>query len=167
MFKSLGFALAGLTLSACVVPVPVVLPAPQGASSQTAAASRLAATPPRSAAFDLMINDLRRTTGRTPLSSNRDLDRVAASHAAALQARGALAHRDAAGRKVSGRVRAAGVSSCGAGENLARGQGQAEDVFRDWANSPAHRSNMVFPAYANYGLGHVGDYWVLILLTAC
>ncbi len=114
-----------------------------------------------------MINDLRRTKGRAALASNRELDRVAASHAAALRAKGTLTHRDTSGRNVSGRVRAAGVSSCGAGENLAQGRGSPEEVFRDWANSPGHRSNMLYPAYANYGLGQAGDYWVLVLLTAC
>lgn len=167
MLKSLGHSAVALALAGCVVPVPVPLPVPNAAPTEASSISRLAATPPRSGAFDVMLNDLRRTEGRAVLASNRDLDRIAASHAADLRATGTLSHRDAAGRRVSGRLRAAGVSSCGAGENLAQGQGRAEDVFRDWASSPGHRSNMLYPDYANYGLGQAGDTWVLILLTAC
>ena len=154
-----------LWLSACV-PVPIVLPV--GAPQQTAQpVQRLASTPPANTQFDAAFAQLRQNAGLPPLLPNVGLDRVAAGHAADMQAGGYVAHRDRQGRKVTDRVPAAGVSSCGAGENLAQGQDNAIEVLRDWARSTGHRANLLDPRYANYGFGRAGDSWVLVLLLPC
>ena len=154
-----------MILSACVVvPVPVALPGDAGAARPLRA---LAASAPVSPRFDAQLNALRRQAGVGAIAPNAGLDRVAAEHAAWLASTGRLQHRGASGQRASGRVRAAGVSSCPAGENLAEGYGSAEGAFAGWAQSPGHRANMTHPDYVNYGLGRSGDVWVLVLLMAC
>ena len=61
---------------------------------------------------------------------------------------------------------------CGYGsfiaENIGEGQDNAGEAMQDWMNSPAHRHNMVNPAYQDMGVGVAtargGDkYWTLDL----
>ena len=156
-----------LAVSACV-PVPIVLPS---SADSRALVSRQAVALPSSApshpAFHAALNDLRRQAGARPVTANQGLDQVAARYAAEIARTGRLAHRDGQGRKATGRVRAAGVSTCPAGENLARGFQTAAQAFAGWDASPTHRANMTHPGYANYGIGRSGDVWVMVLLYPC
>lgn len=43
----------------------------------------------------------------------------------------------------------------GVGENIAGGQVSAEDVMRDWMNSPGHRENILRPEYDKMSVGFV------------
>ena len=156
-----------VALTACV-PVPVVLPAPAGGGAAVSRqASALPSNSPSRPAFHQALNDLRRQAGARPVTASRDLDVVAARYAAEIARTGRLAHRDRLGRNATGRVRAAGVSTCPAGENLARGYQTALRAFSGWTASPAHRANMTHPRYANYGIGQSGDVWVMVLLYPC
>ena len=46
------------------------------------------------------------------------------------------------------------------GENLARGQLTAEEVVKDWMESPGHRRNMLEPKFTELGIGIFRDMWV-------
>lgn len=161
-----ALTIAAITVMTGCIAVPIPIPIPAG-GAQPVALTRLAATPPASAQFDRLLTQFRAQNGMPPLVSNAGLDRVAAGHAADQVAGDYIAHRDRAGRNATGRVRAAGVSQCQAGENLARGQRDVDAVFAAWLASPEHRANMLRASYANYGFARQGDVWVLVMLLPC
>lgn len=47
-----------------------------------------------------------------------------------------------------------------AGENIAYGQGTAEEVMSQWMNSPGHRANILGDGYVLIGVGECEGYWV-------
>ncbi len=47
-----------------------------------------------------------------------------------------------------------------AGENIAKGQRSAEEVVKDWMNSPGHRANILNPKYTLIGVGYYNGFWV-------
>jgi len=67
----------------------------------------------------------------------------------------------------SDRAQAVGVPSCGLGENIAFGQKTSTEVLEGWLASGPHRRNLENAKMASYGLGHVGDMWVLMLYAPC
>jgi len=162
-----------LALSACIVvpvPLPVVTAAPTGAAvaaPQRPVPQGLPGSVPASARFDGLINQFRAQNGRGPLVSNAGLDRVSASYAADLAARGVVQHVDRQGGRATDRVRQAGVATCLAGENLAQGVTSFEEAFAVWLDSPGHRRNMLHRPYVNYGIGRAGDVWVLTMMLPC
>ena len=58
-----------------------------------------------------------------------------------------------------------GVKYSSAGENIAAGQKNAQQVMNDWMNSSGHRANILNKNYTELGVGFVeggsyGTYWV-------
>lgn len=56
-----------------------------------------------------------------------------------------------------------------AGENIAAGQRTAEEVFRQWMESPGHRKNILNPQFTQIGVGYVqggrmGTYWTQMFI---
>ncbi|GIP20012.1 CAP domain-containing protein [Paenibacillus sp. J22TS3] len=47
-----------------------------------------------------------------------------------------------------------------AGENIAKGQRSAEEVVKDWMNSPGHRKNILNAHYTMIGVGYYNGLWV-------
>ncbi|MNW62469.1 Cysteine-rich secretory protein family protein [compost metagenome] len=47
-----------------------------------------------------------------------------------------------------------------AGENIAKGQKSAEEVVKDWMNSPGHKANILNSNYKLIGVGYYNGYWV-------
>ena len=158
------FALIAALAAGCV-PVPVPIPVVAGMAASSA--RPLPASSPAFADFDRHFSAFRAANGASPLASNAALDKVAADHAAYLAATGQLTHRDALGNRASQRVRRAGITTCGAGENLAEGYATAQGALAGWQASPGHRANMLSTRYANYGLGRAGRIWVLVMALPC
>lgn len=52
-----------------------------------------------------------------------------------------------------------GIILC-TGENIARGQGSAEEVVAQWMTSPGHRANILYPNFNRMGAGECDGYWV-------
>ncbi|MCK5017056.1 MAG: CAP domain-containing protein, partial [Candidatus Peribacteraceae bacterium] len=46
------------------------------------------------------------------------------------------------------------------GENIAKGQMTAEEVVKDWMDSPGHKRNILEPSFKEMGLGIFKDIWV-------
>ena len=63
--------------------------------------------------------------------------------------------------KFSERITKAGYKWKFSGENIARGQLSAAEVFEDWKISPSHCLNMMSGDYKEIGLARVGDFWAL------
>ena len=54
-------------------------------------------------------------------------------------------------------LKAAGISYRTAGENIAKGQKNAEAVMNGWMNSAGHRSNILSSSYSRIGVGYAED----------
>lgn len=150
-------------LMAGCVPIPIPVSAAQVAATE----APLVRTTPAIASFDRQFAALRTAQGLQPLRSNAGLDAVALAHSRDMAAQGYLAHVNKSGRNAQARVRAAGVTNCGIGENIAQGQDSVEEVVAAWLASPGHRRNMLNRNYESYGIGRQGDTWTLVFALPC
>jgi len=162
------FVLAGLCAGAMgcvpvVVPIPVTVSSGQLAPTEIA----LAQTAPAIQAFDQQFAAVRAAQGLPALRSNAQLDRVALAHSQDMLANGYLSHEDRNGLRAQGRVRKAGITRCGIGENIAQGQKSVDEVVSAWLASAGHRRNMLNRDYSSYGIGRVGDTWTLVFALPC
>lgn len=162
------FVLAGLCAGAmgCVpilVPIPVTVSMGQVAPTEVA----LTQNAPAIRAFDQQFAATRAAQGLPALRSNAQLDRVALLHSQDMATHGYLSHEDRSGLRAQGRVRKAGITRCGIGENIAKGQKSVEEVVSAWLASPGHRRNMLNSDYSSYGIGRVDDTWTLVFALPC
>ena len=107
-----------------------------------------------------------------PLARNAKLDTAARKHAEDMAATGVLSHDTPAGAinypqgwDPGQRIDFEGYSWRRYGENIARGQPDAETVVSDWLESPGHCANIMNPNFEDIGLGYKADgggviYWV-------
>ncbi len=105
------------------------------------------------------INAFRRANGLPPLHTSAALARAASAHARDLARRNHLDH-DGFGARMAGYSTAA--------ENVAFGCATVSCAFKMWANSAAHRHNMLLSSIKRYGLASAKTangvrYWVLEL----
>lgn len=148
-----------LGLTACVaIPIPIPMVSVSAPQVRT-----LAASSAPDAGFDAQLVNAR---GK-PIAHNTQLAAVARAHAADMVARSYFSHNTPEGVGSGARAAAAGIPACGIGENIAFGQTSSAEVFAGWMASGGHRRNMLNPRMASYGLGRVGDTWVLMLYQPC
>lgn len=152
---------AVLTLTACVVPIPVQV----ARSTVTNNAPAPAATE-----FTRQLNAFRVSQGNGQMRPNAALTRAAQAHAEDMLARNYFSHRAQNGPNgvtFGQRARAAGCAMQAGAENIAWGQKSEAEVLQGWQNSPGHRRNLLRPNYTLYGLGRAGNVWVMKLASAC
>ncbi|WNI18279.1 CAP domain-containing protein [Streptomyces sp. ITFR-21] len=130
---------------------PVVTLAPARTTPATAPASPDAVTAARAQILAL-VNDQRATAGCKPLTASSALDQLAQSFSDDMAARGFFDHTDPDGRTPWDRAKALGIANLG-GENIARGQADAQAVMDAWMNSPGHRANILNCDYTTLGVG--------------
>jgi uncharacterized protein YkwD len=99
------------------------------------------------------VNRVRRQRGLAPLARDPDLDATARTHAEAMARTGLLAHELADRRGPLTRLRAAGIRSQRAHENIALGSSFQAAEDRLW-ESPSHRAAMLDPGVRRLGVGH-------------
>jgi uncharacterized protein YkwD len=87
-----------------------------------------------------------------PLRDNAQLDEAAASHAKDMAQHQYLEHTGRDGSTPAQRVERSGYSWRSVGENIAAGQGTAEDVVDDWLSSPGHCANLMSPDFVEMGV---------------
>jgi uncharacterized protein YkwD len=92
-----------------------------------------------------------------PLRPNRLLDRAAAAHANDMARGSYLEHEARDGSHPGDRATRAGYPWRSIGENIASGQTTAEQVMRDWLQSPTHCANLMNPRFAEMGLAYSVD----------
>jgi uncharacterized protein YkwD len=132
---------------------PVRTATPTKAAPSTPAGDSLAST---RAAILSLVNEQRATAGCKPLTASSSLDGLAQAFSDDLAARGFFDHTDPEGHTPWDRAKARGISNLG-GENIARGQADAEAVMDAWMNSPGHRANILNCDYTTLGVGiHFG-----------
>ncbi|WP_329123456.1 CAP domain-containing protein [Streptomyces sp. NBC_01465] len=104
-----------------------------------------------------LVNKERATAGCSPVTANGPLAALATAFSEDMAARNFFDHTDPDGKSPWDRADAAGVSGLG-GENIARGQADAEAVMDAWMNSPGHRANILNCDYKTLGVGvHFGS----------
>ena len=99
----------------------------------------------------LLTNQKRQENGLFPLSLNQQLSNAASGKANDMFAQNYWAHNSPDGKTPWVFIKGAGYNYIYAGENLARGFTNAQDVINAWMASPEHRKNMLSGNYQNVG----------------
>lgn len=115
----------------------------------------------------VLINRLRRANGVIPLVMEASLNEAAAWMANDMATNNYVSHTDSFGRTPFTRFAVLGASN-GAGENLAAGYPDAQDVFTSFNDDPSERSNMLRASYNTVGIARAYNpdsqwkyYWVV------
>ncbi|MBT2410555.1 CAP domain-containing protein [Streptomyces sp. ISL-12] len=105
-----------------------------------------------------LVNEERTAAGCSPLTENARLTRAADDYSDVMAASGVMSHTGPDGSTMASRVEAAGYQWAALGENIARGQADAEAVMDAWMNSSGHRANILNCDFEEIGIGvHAGD----------
>ncbi|MBY8888799.1 CAP domain-containing protein [Streptomyces sp. PTM05] len=123
-----------------VTPVATATPSAQSASA-VAAGEVLA-----------LVNQARATAGCKPLTADPKLTALAQGFSTEMGTRGFFDHTDPDGKSPWDRAKALGIGNL-AGENIARGQADAQAVMTAWMHSPGHRANILSCDYHSIGIG--------------
>ncbi|MFF9976975.1 CAP domain-containing protein [Streptomyces erythrochromogenes] len=99
-----------------------------------------------------LVNQERAQAGCGPVRANPPLAALAGAFSKDMAARGFFGHDDPEGNTPWDRAAKAGLSGLG-GENIARGQGDAESVMRAWMNNPGHKANILNCEFRTLGVG--------------
>jgi len=99
----------------------------------------------------ILTNQQRQNNNLGVLTDNPELDAAAANKAADMFSKDYWAHNAPDGTTPWAFIKGAGYNYVYAGENLARGFTNAQDVITAWMNSPEHRKNVLSPNYQNVG----------------
>ncbi len=104
-----------------------------------------------------LVNQERAQAGCQPVTADDRLAELASDFSADMAARGFFDHTDPDGDTPWDRADAVGITNLG-GENIARGQANAQSVMDSWMNSPGHRANILNCEYKTLGVGaHFGS----------
>ncbi len=127
------------------------------APPRTAAPSKTPDAPTSAEAQVLaMVNQERAQAGCSPVTADKELAGLAQRFSDDMAERGFFDHTDPDGHTPWDRARVAGISDLG-GENIARGQANAQSVMDSWMNSSGHRANILNCEYKTLGVGvHFG-----------
>lgn len=141
-------------------PVTKAPPAPR---TPSATPSRKTTSPVPSAdasaqaAVLALVNQERSKVGCSPVTASDSLAALAQDFSEDMAARGFFGHTDPDGATPWDRAAKAGIQGLG-GENIARGQADAQAVMDAWMNSDGHRANILNCDYKTLGIGvHFGS----------
>ncbi|MET7545006.1 CAP domain-containing protein [Streptomyces sp. NPDC005479] len=127
------------------------------AAAPTHQASSPAADTSAQAAVLALVNEERAKVGCSPVTASASLASLAQDFSDDMAARGFFSHTDPDGQTPWDRATKAGVTGLG-GENIARGQADAQAVMASWMNSEGHRANILTCDYKTLGVGvHYGS----------
>lgn len=100
-----------------------------------------------------LANAARASMGLGALRCDPTMTAVARAHSTDMCTQDYFDHTGLDGRDPFDRLRDGGVSFRTAGENIAWGQRDADDVHTAWMNSAGHRRNILNGAYGRIGVG--------------
>ncbi|MFI0981879.1 CAP domain-containing protein [Streptomyces sp. NPDC021093] len=104
-----------------------------------------------------LVNQERAKAGCSPVRPDTGLATLAANFSRDMASRGFFEHTDPDGATPWDRAAKAGIKDLG-GENIARGQADAQAVMDAWMKSEGHRANILNCDYTTLGVGvHMGD----------
>ena len=96
-------------------------------------------------------------SGLESLASDSQLAAVAQKKAEDMAKNGYFSHTSPTYGSAFDMLKAAGIFYRTAGENIAKGQKNAEAVMNGWMNSAGHRSNILSSSYSRIGVGYAED----------
>ncbi|MGC9379260.1 CAP domain-containing protein [Streptomyces sp. MH13] len=104
-----------------------------------------------------LVNDERAKVGCSPVAANSALRELAEDFSETMAQQGFFDHTDPSGATPWDRAAAAGIGNLG-GENIARGQADAQAVMDAWMDSPGHKANILNCEFRTLGVGvHFGS----------
>ncbi|MES4907620.1 MULTISPECIES: CAP domain-containing protein [unclassified Streptomyces] len=104
-----------------------------------------------------LVNQERSKVGCEPVTADPKLTQLAQDFTDDMALRGFFDHLDPDGDSPWERAEQVGILNLG-GENIARGQQDAQAVMDSWMNSPGHRANILNCSYKTLGVGaNFGD----------
>ncbi len=139
---------------------PPASKAPAAPRTTPASSSRAPSSPAAASAQDAvlaLVNEERSKVGCRPVTASASLTALAQTFSEDMAARAFFDHTDPDGATPWDRAAKAGVTGLG-GENIARGQADAQAVMDAWMNSDGHRANILNCDYTTLGVGvHFGS----------
>lgn len=99
-----------------------------------------------------LTNEHRQAAGISPLSENNFLNDSAKEKCEDMVTRNYWGHDDPEGNKTWGFIKRH-IEYVSAGENLAYGQKNAEDVVEEWIASKSHNDNLLATQFTDVGFG--------------
>lgn len=99
-----------------------------------------------------LVNEERRDAGCRSVKADSDLADLAGDFSRDMAVQGFFSHLSPDGADPWDRAEDAGILDLG-GENIARGQPDAEAVMEAWMDSPGHRANILNCEYRTLGVG--------------
>ncbi|URN93467.1 MAG: CAP-associated domain-containing protein [Candidatus Pristimantibacillus lignocellulolyticus] len=96
---------------------------------------------------------------QTMLTWNEKAAKAAYLHSKEMYTNKYLDHTNLAGLDPQARLKAAGLTNFGGGENIASGYENAFAVYTGWINSWNHRDNMLYSEYKELGVGAYRNYY--------
>ncbi|MFF1923395.1 CAP domain-containing protein [Streptomyces sp. NPDC058221] len=131
-------------------------PAPSTSSAPAPRKTTPPANTSAQAAVLSLVNQERAKVGCSPVTASSSLASLAQNFSDDMAARDFFDHTDPDGNSPWDRAAKAGVDNLG-GENIARGQADAQAVMDAWMNSDGHRANILNCDYKTLGVGvHTG-----------
>jgi len=98
-----------------------------------------------------LVNEARQSSGLTPLTENKQLSQAAQLKAENMIQNQYFDHTSPTGVSPWYWFSQAGYKYKYAGENLAIGFYESEEVYNAWLNSPSHKANILSPYYTEVG----------------
>jgi uncharacterized protein YkwD len=108
---------------------------------------------PQEAKVFALVNELRMKEGKEPLTKNVKLNGSASLKATEMADTQTFSHTGPTGHSLVYFLKQTGYAYSVAGENLAMGFSDAEELFDAWVKSPKHYDNIVDADYLETGLG--------------
>lgn len=105
-----------------------------------------------------LTNNLRQQQGLPILLINEQLNISAEAKAENMAVNGYFSHADKNGIRMGYWITSAGYNYLRAGENLAKGFTNTEDLMTTWINSPTHYANLINMNYREIGVGITQGY---------
>lgn len=99
-----------------------------------------------------LVNSTRQSSGLNTLNTNDKLTAAALAKANDMFSKGYFAHVSPDGKQPWDFINATGYNYVYAGENLAIGYNDNQEVMTAWLNSPTHRENILNPNYREIGI---------------
>lgn len=109
-------------------------------------------------ALENLANQTRQSFGLAPLAESQKLDQVAQMKAEDMVKKQYFDHTSPTGITPWFWFSQAGYNYKYAGENLAIGFFDSEEVYNAWLNSPAHKANIINPNYKEFGTAVMSGY---------
>jgi uncharacterized YkwD family protein/spore coat assembly protein SafA len=108
-----------------------------------------------------LVNQERAKVGLKPLQMDWELQRVARTKSQDMASKGYFSHQSPTYGSPFDMMKQFGISYRSAGENIAQGQRNPQEVMNAWMNSSGHRANILKADFTHIGVGYEsnGNYW--------